>query len=176
MKESEATVSKIIGIDIGGPIIAMGPDWGQVPNQPYDLSNYLETPEVSGSFEAIRQLVEQYGPQNVFLLSVRRADSEPYTLQWLAHYRFFTRTGVRHANVHFCRTRQEKGSKARQLGFWAYVDDKLENLSYMDTVILKILFQGDPDEVAKYQDACPRFYRADSWKEVQDKLLMKGPP
>ncbi|MDO8530229.1 MAG: hypothetical protein Q7S10_02375 [bacterium] len=162
---------KRIGFDIGGPIIDMANDWGQDASSQYDLSNYLETPAVPGAFAAVRQLVEKFGSENVFLLSVRRLDSRDKTLHWLDQHGFFEQTKVRRENVHFCLKRSEKGIIGEQLGFDIYVDDKLENLGHMHTVAERILFRPEAEEVRKFSEFLPLVWRVDSWQEILQKYL-----
>src|SRR3989338_11027587 len=149
---------EVLGLDIGGPIIDMVNDW--TPDF-FINDEYLKTPAVQGAFDAIRQLVEKSFGENVFLLSVRRTDSQNKTLTWLDHYDFFNLTGVKRNNVHFCVKRAEKAGICQNLGINIYVDDKLENLSYMTMVNTRILFKPNPEEVSNFSNFLSVVQRVD---------------
>jgi hypothetical protein len=115
-----------IGIDIGGVLTREG-------DPRYDGERWGNHWEAPGAFEAVRCVVQLFGPRNVFLVSKvilnRRMHRE--TKQWLKSQRFCERTGLPEENITFvsCASGPNgKGPAASRLGLSHFVDDKLEVL------------------------------------------------
>ena len=159
---------EVLGIDIGGPIINHVDDW--LPDELVGDA-YLETGVTRGAFKAIRQLVEKRFGENVFLVSVRRLDTIKNTLAWLEHHNFYKLSGVKEGNTQFCQKRVGKGQICQDLGITHFIDDKLENLSYLATVEHKILFRPNPDEVAKFLSYLVGVTQVNSWSGIKKLLL-----
>lgn len=154
-----------IGIDVGGVII------DRVKNDHTDTSffsdNYLATSAVPGAFEGITQLVRQFGSKNVFIVSKCGQVVQDKTCHWLEHHDFYATTGFLPENAHFCRERYDKLLLCQQLGITDMVDDRMEVLSYLVGHIPNlVLFQGQPDEMAKYLDQLKHVHPVQTWAEV----------
>jgi hypothetical protein len=122
-----------IGIDIGRVIIeGDGPDTNFVGGTEEEA---LRAPAIDGAFDAIARLVARVGPAHVHLVSKCGKRVEGRTRTWLAHHRFFERTGVLPDNVHFCRAREQKAPICRDLGVTCFVDDRIDVLAFMTAVV-----------------------------------------
>ena len=154
----------ILGIDIGGVIIDR-------QNDSTDTSffgpNYLLTTAVPGVFDAIKSLVDR-GYQ-VHLVSKCGSNVERKTREWLKHHRFFERTGVDPARLHFCRTRPEKGPICRALGVTHFVDDRLDVLDCLDSVGEVFLFQPNRDDAQRHGRG-HRARRFDRWEDLVKRI------
>merc|ERR1712232_1207960 len=89
--------------------------------------------EAPGAFDAVRCVVQLFGPSNVFLVSkVRlRGNMHRDTKQWLETQKFCEKTGVLEGNIRFVSNVAEpngKGVVASRLGLSHFVNDKLEVL------------------------------------------------
>jgi hypothetical protein len=126
-----------IGIDVGGVIIDRAND---DTDTSFFSDNYLETTPVSGAFDAIRKIVQYFGPENVFIVSKCGPNTERKTRSWLAHHRVYEMTGLLQANVHFCRRREDKAPICVQVGITDFVDDRPDVLKHMKAVPRRFLF------------------------------------
>lgn len=158
-------MNKILGVDIGGVIIDR-------QNDRTDTSffgpNFLLTTAVPGVVDQLKSLVDR--GFEVHLVSKCGENVERKTRQWLAHHRFFERTGIDPARLHFCRTRPEKGPICRDLGVTHFVDDRLDVLDCLDSVREVILFQPNADDARRHGRG-HRARRFDRWEEVGRSLL-----
>lgn len=132
-----------IGLDVGGVII------DRIKNDRTDTSfksdNFLLTSAVPGVFEAVKLMTQTYGAENVFIISKVKSDVK--TLLWLDHNEFYEKTGLRPANVRFCRERHQKGPIADSLPggpLTHFVDDRADVLCHMPNVRTRYLF-GEQD-------------------------------
>ena len=53
--------------------------------------------------------MEMLGAENVVIVSKAGRKIAAKSLEWMAHNEVLSRTGVLESNIHFCRTREEKG-------------------------------------------------------------------
>jgi hypothetical protein len=139
------TIEKL-GVDVGKVII------DGIHNDNTDTSffsdNYLSTTAVDGVFEALRTLVDSRFGENVFIVSRCRSKVEQKTRAWFEHHRFYERTGISEANVHFCRTRPEKAPICEGLGITHFVDDNPEVMLFLKDIVPHLyLFNSDPRAV-----------------------------
>lgn len=178
-----------IGVDIGGviiqqvdrlyPIEAAGPGAGQTGTTGPDaeradrsdqdtslLRDFRRTPPMPGAFEALATLVSEVFGEHVHLVSKCGERVERRSRLWLAHHDFYRRTGIAAGNVHFCRTREAKAPIAAALGLTHFVDDRLEVLSYLDTVPNRFLFRPREEEVRGHQRHLAAVHRVESWPEL----------
>lgn len=147
-----------LGVDIGRVIIA-GPDDPDAADTAFfgtDEQAMLSTPAVDGAFHVLRRLVERFDGR-VWLISKCGERIQRHTEQWLAHHRFFERTGVGVDHVRFTRRRAEKGVHARELAITHFVDDRLDVLEAIHDVVPHLyLFgaqtQSSPDWVQHTPD------------------------
>ncbi|MFZ2836370.1 MAG: hypothetical protein WAZ21_03545 [Candidatus Saccharimonadales bacterium] len=126
-------MSKRIGLDVGGVIIdAIGNDGTDT-----DLrgDNFMKTTPVAGTYDAVKQLVEWYGSDNVFIVSKCGEVIEDKTRQWLAGNDFYGYTGFNPENLIFCRTRAEKAPIVQELELTDFVDDHTDVLEYMQDIV-----------------------------------------
>jgi len=157
-----------LGVDIGGVIIERTDEsddtsfWGE---------NYLDTPEVDGAMAAIAALREERFGDAVYLVSKCGQETEERARRWLAHNRFYEKTGLSPAHVRYCRKRHEKAPICSELGITHFVDDRLEVLSYLDDVPHRYLFRPSDAEVAGYSEFLDRVRRVDSWNEAQAAIV-----
>lgn len=123
-----------LGIDIGRVIIhGDGPDTSFVGAATDEEA--LRAPAMGGAFESIARLVERFGPDHVWLVSKCGKNVERKSRAWLAHHRFHETTGVLAEHVRFCRDRRHKAPIASELGIRFFVDDRLDILFMMRSVV-----------------------------------------
>jgi hypothetical protein len=116
-----------VGIDIGRVIIG-----GAGPGDTSFFSGrYLETPAVPDAFEGVRQLVDENGENNVYLISKCGLQVQRKTLDWLEHHGFYDRCSIVEGHVHFVRERQDKAPLASDLRLDRFIDDRWDVLKWM---------------------------------------------
>ncbi len=156
-----------LGVDVGGVIISRQNDHTDTS---FFGHNYLKTTAVEEVFECLRQLRE--GGFEVFIVSKCGANVQRKTLEWMAHHRFFERTGIASTHVHFCRTRPEKAPICERHGITHFVDDRLDVLDYLKTVEQLYLFQPNDADYREWQ----RGHRAHcftDWPSLTARLLQE---
>lgn len=156
-----------LGVDIGGVIIrrSYGDD---------DTSfhvNFLETPEVPHAIESIYGITNSIFGQNVYLVSKCGPKVEALTREWLNSRDFFQRSSIPSSNIRFCRKRDEKAHICESLGITHFVDDRLEVLSYLNSVENLYLFQPQKDEVLRFAQHLDRVHVVSSWIELKRELV-----
>ncbi|MBF9132253.1 hypothetical protein I0C86_25370 [Plantactinospora sp. S1510] len=180
-----------IGVDIGGviiqqvdrlyPIETTGPGAEQVEQADQAdqdtslLADFRRTPPMPGVFEALATLVSEVFGAHVHLVSKCGERVEQRSRLWLAHHDFYRRTGIAAGNVHFCRTREAKAPIAAALGLTHFVDDRLEVLSYLDTVPHRFLFRPREHEVRSHQRHLAAVHRVGSWPELVTLIAERTP-
>ena len=151
-----------LGIDIGRVIID-GPADSRADTGFFhgDEETMLSTPEMAGSFDAIRRLVARFDGR-VWLVSKCGARVQARTERWLAAHDFFHRTGLPHDHVRFCRHRAEKRGHCEELGLTHFVDDQPEVHKAIRGVVRYQYFFGPQREaVPDYGIAAP------TWTDVE---------
>lgn len=169
-KESQNAI-EVLGIDIGGVIIDRANDRTDTS---FFGKRYRESAPTPGALEAVARLVAERFGANVFLVSKCGEHVERKTVNWLAHNRFFERTGVPPDHVRFCRERADKAGICASLGVTHFVDDRLEVLAHMPASTRRILFHPTEEEVAAFADRLAEVERVESWEEVL-RLLVARP-
>lgn len=174
-----------IGVDIGGVIIQQvdrlypaGPADAEAEKADHDtslLADFRRTPPMPGAFEGLATLVGEAFGEHVHLVSKCGERVERRTRLWLAHHDFYARTGIRAGNVHFCRTRAAKAPIAAALGLTHFVDDRLEVLSYLDTVPNRYLFRPREHEVRAHHAHLATVRRVESWPDLLALLAGRAP-
>jgi 5'(3')-deoxyribonucleotidase len=139
-------------VDVGGVIIDRVNDKSDTS---FFGDRYLETTAVPGAFEALAILAKRF---EIYLVSKCGPRTARRTLEWLAHHRFFERTGIPPENVRFCRERIDKASICKELGITHFVDDLPEVLGYLKTVPHRYLFNS--------KEAMPGVVMVKSWEEL----------
>jgi len=102
----------------------------------------METPAVSGAFDAVARLCAGPFEYRVHLVSKAGPKIAALTRECLAHVRCFERTGLSPANVWFVRKRPEKVGICSELGVTRFVDDRLDVLEHLRGVSHRYLFIG----------------------------------
>lgn len=167
MPTNDNTDLPALGIDVGGVIIdrvADGDDTSFFGGQ------YLLTPAVPAAFATIAALVKGRFAGSAYVVSKCGVNTERKTREWLAHNGFHDVTGIPPAHLHFCRKRPEKGPICAALRITHFVDDRLEVLSYLDTVRNLYLFRPHENEVAAHAHVLPRVTRVDSWPDLAQRI------
>ncbi len=160
---------KKIGIDIGRVIISGDTD---VPDQFFG-AEYLNVPPVAGSFEAIREIIEDYGPENVHLVSKCGERVQMRSLRWLNHLNFFGKTGCLPNHVWFCKERKDKKKICDRLRINIFIDDRFTVLNHLLHLDKLFLFKPNQKELQKFNN----FQRknnvivVESWGEVIESVL-----
>lgn len=156
----------IIGIDIGGVIISRSND---NTDTSFFGHNFLNTSAVEGAFDAIAGLAKD--GFEVHLVSKCGANVEQKTRTWLAHHNFYEVTTVKPSDVHFCRERKDKAEICRKLSVTHFVDDRLEVLSYLESVDHLYLFNAVEAEVQKHSGHLRTVTRVEEWNKLADLVL-----
>lgn len=129
----------ILGLDIGNVIIGGRGEDTSFIGKSVTPEELLKTPEVRGAFAAIQKLVPLF--EAVHLVSKAYPNTQRKTREWLKGKDFFTRTGVKEENMHFCLERPEKRLICEQQRIDIFVDDRWDILdSLRGTVTYRILF------------------------------------
>jgi hypothetical protein len=121
-----------LGIDIGRVLITPTRDDGSADTSflAEDDATALATPPAAGMFDVVPDLVRRFDGR-VWLVSKAGERIEALTRLWLAHHRFFDRTGIDPANVRFCRQREEKRDHAQTLALTHFIDDRIDVLAQL---------------------------------------------
>lgn len=139
-----------LGIDIGRVIIVGDQPGGDTNFIGGGIDDVLRTPPIDGAFHAIARLTERFGG-NVWLVSKCGRRMEEKTRLWLAHHRFFERTGVAAEQLRFCRERPQKRDHAEELGLTHFVDDRADVLEHLRGLVPHLfLFGPQRDEVPEW--------------------------
>src|SRR5262245_59446882 len=132
-----------LGIDIGRVLMCPADADGR-PDTSFleaDDGTAVEVPPAPAMFDIVPALVRLFGGQ-VWLVSKAGSRIERLTRLWLAHHRFFERTGMRSDNVRFCRRREEKREHAIALGLTDFIDDRVDVLEHLRGVVPRLLLFG----------------------------------
>jgi hypothetical protein len=162
-------VTKILGVDIGGVLIDRANDHTDTS---FFSGNYLNTTAVPGAFEAISFLNKGVFKNSVFLVSKCGLNTQRKTLEWLKHNGFYDQTGLTPDKVHFCFERAEKEIICKRLGVTHFVDDRLEVLSYLESVPHRYLFQGSKKEIHRFSAHLHMAKQFEDWKSLGEALAV----
>lgn len=126
-------MKSVLGLDFGKVIVASrDPEGGEdTAFLSGSLEDALHVPPSPGAIEAVRALVEAFGPDAVFVVSKCGPKVEDRSKRWLRAHAFGERTGLRSDHVRFCRERPEKAVHCRQLRITHFVDDRLDVLEHL---------------------------------------------
>lgn len=138
-----------LGVDIGRVIIAGSddPDAADTAFFGADEQAMLATPAVDEVFDVLPRLVERFDGR-VWLISKAGARIQRRTERWLAHHRFFERTGIPSDNLRFTLLRADKAVHARELGLTHFVDDRLDVLEALRDVVPHLYLFGPQPQLA----------------------------
>lgn len=175
----------IFGVDVGGVILDKA-------NDDTDTSflgdNFLETttvPFAIGALVTIRSFLaclaevqgRPYDPKEppIHVVSKCGPNVQRKTMLWMKHHVFHEITGIPESHVHFCLKRHEKAPICKDLGITDFVDDKLEVLSYLESVPHRYLFRPSDREVARFRRHLPLVTRMNSWNDVVRAITIDRP-
>jgi len=150
-----------LGVDIGRVIIRSDTD---DPERSIFGVDFLQTPEVEGAIDSLRELTASDHWDQIHLVSKCRPAVQERTKLWLDSNSFYERTGISRDNVHFCLERPEKGLIAASLALTHFVDDRQDVLNVMpESVTTRVLFSP------AYKDITPPvgMVVARNWGEVR---------
>lgn len=117
----------VLGVDVGGVIVDRA---GENSDISFFGGRPMETPAVSGVFEALSILIRGVFDGRVYLVSKAGPRTAATTRARLEHTGFHDQTGIpRNNRVHFVRDRREKEPVCAKLGVSHFVDDRLDVLS-----------------------------------------------
>lgn len=151
-----------IGLDIGGVIMYKKAEKGS-------LSDFLASRPIPFALDSIKELIEIYSPENLFIISKRPDYAEAATIKWLEAQGFFDEIGFFRSNIYFCRERSEKVSIAKKLRLTHFIDDRIDVLESMLGVVEDMaLFGVDYDVTAKYEAITV----TDKWRSIVDWVVM----
>ncbi len=157
-----------LGVDIGGVITDRVNDHTDTS---FFGENFLRTTAVPGVFAALATLVDEVFADSVFVVSKCGPAVQAKSLAWLAHHRFYERTGVRPDHVRFCRRRSDKAAIADELGLTHFVDDRLDVLEPMVGGVGHLYLFRPTDRDRRRSGRYGGISVVDSWPEVVSDLL-----
>ena len=159
--------SIILGIDVGGPIIARDDEeTDRLWQSEYASMDFLKVPPTEGAFEAIARLVKYLGETNVFLVSKSGALNQRKMHRWLADHDFYPQTGVSRFNTVVCTERESKSGMCQSLRITDMIDDRLEVLGKLPTVPRKYLFRGRTLDLEMFRPALQQVMQAEDWDRL----------
>lgn len=125
-----------LGLDIGRVLVAPSPAGSDRDTSFFGsrIEDVVRTPPYAGMFDAVPTLVERF-ESRVWLISKAGARVQDKTRRWLAHHRFFERTGIDPSHLRFCLERHEKADHARELGLTHFVDDRADVLAHLQGIV-----------------------------------------
>lgn len=124
-----------LGIDIGRVLIA--PDDRDGADTSFiggSMQDALATPAYDGMFDVVPSLVELFKGE-VWLVSKAGPSVQEKSRRWLAHHRFFERTGIPEGNLEFCRQRPQKAEICQRLKLTHFIDDRTDVLQHMNGIV-----------------------------------------
>ena len=152
-----------IGIDVGGVIMT---SHNKSEDTSFFGANYLQSEAEEGAFEGIKTLIDYYGAENVFIISKCGTNTQKKTIEWFTYQDFYGKTGFREENIYFCKRRHEKAPICERLGITDFVDDRLEVLSFMNSVDNVYAFNPQLEEMNQFSEACGHYTVVWNWEEL----------
>ncbi|MBI1400913.1 hypothetical protein [Hyphomonas sp.] len=134
---------KVLGVDFGGVISDRVADNSDTS---FFADRFLETPMVDGAFDALLRLSAGPFEGRVHIISKAGPKIQERTRLWMSYHQFTDRTGIPETNVHFCRERPDKAPICKRLAVTHFVDDRVDVLSYLEMVPVKLLFRARIDD------------------------------
>ena len=163
-----------LGIDIGRVIIRPGDDDEDTSFLLGTEDDAMRTPPNECVFDVVPELVRRFEGR-VWLVSKCGPRMQERTLRWLAHHRFFERSGVAPDQVRFCLKRPDKALHCRELGITHFIDDRVDVLEALEGVVSHRFLFGE-----QAKPVPPSLVHALKWPDVLALLLptlrMESPP
>jgi hypothetical protein len=165
---NSSSATPTLGIDIGRVLITPGQADGRDTSfLGASISDAILTPPYPGMFDVVPDLVEAFDGR-VWLVSKASPPTQERTRRWLAHHRFFERTGVPAENLCFCLERSQKAAICSANGITHFIDDRQDVLNYMKNVVShRYLFGPQKTSVAPGAGLTQVL----SWPDVSRELL-----
>jgi hypothetical protein len=116
-------------------------------------------------FEVVPQLVHRFEAR-VWIISKCGPAVQERTRRWLAHHRFFERTGIDPQRLRFCLQRPQKAEHCAALGITHFIDDRTDVLEAMRGVVPNRYLFGP-----QHRPAPSGLTPAASWRRVAELLL-----
>jgi hypothetical protein len=157
-----------LGVDIGGVITDRVNDHTDTS---FFGEDFLRTTAVPGAFAALATLVDEVFGDAVFVVSKCGPRVQQKSLAWLAHHRFYERTGVRADHVRFCRRRADKAAIAAELDLTHFVDDRLDVLEPMVGAVGHLYLFQPAERDRRRSERGGEIRVVDSWPEVVSNVL-----
>jgi hypothetical protein len=137
------SVKSILGLDIGNVLIQPSKRENTLVDTSFlggSIQDAKLTPPYLGMFEVAPELVAKFSGE-VWLVSKAGPRVQEKTRAWLAHHRFFERTGIKPSRLRFCLERADKALHCAELGITHFVDDRLDVLQYLEPMVpTRVLF------------------------------------
>lgn len=160
--------------------VALGLDFGRVIMCPPEGvegadTRFLALPEdealaiapPAGAFQIIAALVVKFQGR-VSIVSKAGPRIQRLTQAWLEAHGFFELTGMPRTALYFCRERSEKRDRALKLKLTHFVDDRVDVLAHLETVVPNRYLFGQNAHVPPWAVHVP------DWAAVQRELLDDG--
>jgi hypothetical protein len=121
-----------LGLDVGRVLMCPTHDDGSPDTSFLAAADdaALEIPAAPGMFDVVPDLVRRFSGR-VWIISKAGARIEALTRRWFDRHRFYDRTGIDPACVHFCRRRDEKRVHTDALGLTHFIDDRTDVLGHL---------------------------------------------
>ncbi|MCC2631934.1 MAG: hypothetical protein K0S20_633 [Patescibacteria group bacterium] len=158
-----------IGIDCGGVLLA-NYDRQTGRNIPFNES-FFEYPEIDGAVESVKRLVDIFGQENVFLVSMVSEERRPGLLEWLKGIGLIGEDSFTESNLYFCRRNADKAGICSKLGITHFVDNRLEVLRHLSHVPHLYLLQPSQHEMDTFTASVPQIeFVAETWSELLENI------
>jgi hypothetical protein len=156
-----------LGIDVGRVLVGASADGGE-PDSSFltaEDAQAIRIPPEPRAFDVVREAFERTDG-HVHVVSKCGPRIQRLTRLWLHHQGFFELTGVSPEHVHFVLKRPQKAALASQLGLTHFVDDRLDVLEPMRTLVGTLIWFGGDRASAPTWVTCAR-----DWTDVRVALL-----
>lgn len=156
-----------LGLDVGRVLIASEqPGTEDTSFIGGSMTDALATPAYPGMFEHVPVLVKRFQGE-VWLVSKAGRRVQERTIRWLAHHKFYERTGIQPGNIRFCRERPQKADHCRELGITHFIDDREDVLQHLEGVVAHRFLFGP--QTRKVVDQ--RLSRLATWADATAKVM-----
>ncbi len=153
MSIRKTSTPEIIGIDLGNTLIR-------------------RREVMPHAFRVVRRLIEERFGENTHIVSRVSPEQEIRARAFVTGSEFQSNLGIPIERVHFCRERHEKGPICHRIGITHFIDDRPEVMVHMPTIVThRILFNPNPDDLAKVKDQLGAILQVKDWLEVESFLL-----
>jgi hypothetical protein len=163
-----------LGIDIGRVIIGPVDDDGVADTSFLSGSpdDAMRTPPTAGAFDAIARLADAFDGQ-VWLVSKCGPKVQAKTVRWLAHWQFWTSTGIPPDHVRFCRERRDKAIHCADLAITHFVDDRVDVLGHLVGLVPELYLFGKD---WRHKPAPPWATTVLTWSDAEAAILGGSAP